>query len=218
MCSGECWEKGTLIHYWKWKSFSCVWLLATPLGILQARILEWVAFPFSRGSSWPGNQTRISCIAGGFLPTEFSGNPKNWEEYKLVRQTLQKTVQSLLKVKIELSYDPAVSSLVYNQKSYMHPSFITSVVTKAKTWKQLKSPSTGYWIKIIWCRWEGGSGWGTHVHPWLIHVNVCQKPPQQCKVIICQLKKKKIMWCIFTMEYYSETKNYTALWSTMDGP
>ena len=24
---------------------------------------------------------------------------------------------------------------------------------------------------------EGGSGWGTHVHPWLIHVNVWQKPP-----------------------------------------
>ena len=25
-------------------------------------------------------------------------------------------------------------------------------------------------------RWEGGSGWGTHVHPWLIHVNEWQKP------------------------------------------
>ena len=40
-------------------------------------------------------------------------------------------------------------------------------------------------------RWEGGSGWGTHVHPWLIHVNVWQKPPQYCKVISLQLKKKK---------------------------
>ena len=29
-------------------------------------------------------------------------------------------------------------------------------------------------------RWEGGSGWGTHVHPWLIHVNVWQKPLQYC--------------------------------------
>ena len=28
--------------------------------------------------------------------------------------------------------------------------------------------------------WEGGSGWGTHVHPWLIHVNVWQKPLQYC--------------------------------------
>ena len=35
---------------------------------------------------------------------------------------------------------------------------------------------------------EGGSGWGTHVHPWLIHVNVWQKPTQYCKVISFQLK------------------------------
>ena len=31
-------------------------------GILQARILEWVAISFSRGSSWPRDQTPISCI------------------------------------------------------------------------------------------------------------------------------------------------------------
>ena len=36
-------------------------------GILQAKILEWVAFPFSRESSQPRNQTRVSCIAGGFF-------------------------------------------------------------------------------------------------------------------------------------------------------
>ena len=35
--------------------------------ILQARILEWVAFPFSRGSSQPRDQTQVSCIAGGFF-------------------------------------------------------------------------------------------------------------------------------------------------------
>ena len=37
------------------------------MGILQARILEWVAFLFSRGSAQPRDQTCISCIAGGFL-------------------------------------------------------------------------------------------------------------------------------------------------------
>ena len=36
--------------------------------------------------------------------------------------------------------------------------------------------------------WEGGSGWGTHVHPWMIHVNVWQKPLQYSKVINLQLK------------------------------
>ena len=38
-------------------------------------------------------------------------------------------------------------------------------------------------------RWEGGSGWGTHVNPWLIHVNAWQKPLQFCKVISLQLIK-----------------------------
>ena len=37
-------------------------------------------------------------------------------------------------------------------------------------------------------RWEGDSGWGTDVHPWLIHINVWQKPLQYCKVISLQLK------------------------------
>ena len=31
------------------------------------RILEWVAYPFSRGSSWPRNRTGVSCIAGRFF-------------------------------------------------------------------------------------------------------------------------------------------------------
>ena len=44
-------------------------------GILQARILEWVAIPFSRGSFWPSDQTLVSCIAGRFLPSEPAGKP-----------------------------------------------------------------------------------------------------------------------------------------------
>ena len=35
--------------------------------ILQARILEWVAFPFSRESSQPRDRTQVSCIAGRFF-------------------------------------------------------------------------------------------------------------------------------------------------------
>ena len=38
-------------------------------GILQAGILEWVAIPFSRGSSWPRDRTWVSHIAGRFLTT-----------------------------------------------------------------------------------------------------------------------------------------------------
>ena len=38
-------------------------------------------------------------------------------------------------------------------------------------------------------KWEGGSGWGIHVHPWLIHVNAWQNLLQYCKVISLQLIK-----------------------------
>ena len=47
---------------------SCL-TLCSPLDciVLQARILEWVAFPFSRGSFQPRDQTQVSRIAGGFF-------------------------------------------------------------------------------------------------------------------------------------------------------
>ena len=39
-------------------------------GILQARILEWIAFPFSRGSSQPRDQTQVSTLQVDSLPAE----------------------------------------------------------------------------------------------------------------------------------------------------
>jgi len=42
-------------------------------GILQARILEWVAVPFSRGSSQPRDRTQVSHIASGFFTAEPPG-------------------------------------------------------------------------------------------------------------------------------------------------
>ena len=45
----------------------CIWTIHIVHGILQARILDWVAFPFSRGSSQPRDQTLLSLIAGRFF-------------------------------------------------------------------------------------------------------------------------------------------------------
>ena len=45
----------------------CNHMDGTVHGILQARILEWVAFPFSRGSSQPRDQTQVSHIVGRFF-------------------------------------------------------------------------------------------------------------------------------------------------------
>ena len=63
--------------------FSCVRLFATPwtvarqaplfMGIFQARIPEWVAMPFSRGSFQPRDPTQVSCIAGGFFTVWATG-------------------------------------------------------------------------------------------------------------------------------------------------
>ena len=67
------------------QSLSCVWFYSDLMGckpfgssvpgISQARILEWVAISSSRGSSWPRDQTRVSCIAGRFFTTTPPGKP-----------------------------------------------------------------------------------------------------------------------------------------------
>ena len=69
-------------------------------------------------------------------------------------------------------------------------------------------------------RWEGGSGWRIHVTPWLIHVNVWQKPLQYCKVISLQLikinekKKNKTLglddfFCIYFKHLRNKYQSYT---------
>ena len=71
----------------------------TVCGILQARILEWVAFLFSRGSSQPRDQTQVSCIEADSLP----GKPQGKHIYIFlifwgpirIRYTLRKKTQSL---------------------------------------------------------------------------------------------------------------------------
>ena len=68
------WVQFYICMYWsevKWKSLSSL-TLCDPMdcrvhGILQARILEWVAIPFSRGSSQPMDWTQVSRNAGGFF-------------------------------------------------------------------------------------------------------------------------------------------------------
>ena len=70
--------------------------------------------------------------------------------------------------------------------------------------------------------WEGRSGWGIHVNPWLIHVNVSQKPLQYCKVISPQLIKingKKINLQPRWQEYTKEKRQYLqqVVLGTQDG-
>ena len=84
-----------------------------------------------------------------------SGEGMEKRECKLV-QPLWKTVCRFLKKnKIKLPYDPAIPSLgLYQEKTIIKkdacaPMFIAALFTIAKTWKQLKCPSTDDWIKIM---------------------------------------------------------------------
>ena len=46
---------------------NCKWILYSLNHQESLKILEWIVYPFSRGSSQPRNRTRVSCIAGGFF-------------------------------------------------------------------------------------------------------------------------------------------------------
>ena len=50
-----------------WQPHDCSLPGSSVHGILQARLPEWLAIPFSRGSSWPRDWTRVSYIAGRFF-------------------------------------------------------------------------------------------------------------------------------------------------------
>ena len=63
----------------KWKSLSHVQLFAIPWPVLQARILEWVALSFSRGSSQPQDQTQVSRIVGRFFTSWATREAQYWK-------------------------------------------------------------------------------------------------------------------------------------------
>ena len=100
------WNMG--IRFYKEKSMclllSHVWLCdpmdCSPPGssvhwISRARILEWGAIPFSRGSSWPRDQTQVSCIAGRFLTI--------WATREAPQKPTFKSVQSRTRLRWSIS-------------------------------------------------------------------------------------------------------------------
>ena len=66
---------------------------------------------------------------------------------------------------------------------------------------------------MIWGgKWEGGSGLGTHVHPWLIHVNVWQNQYSIVKQNKVKLKIKKIKQIIQDEPFFHFISLFMYLW------
>ena len=75
-------------------------------GLLQARILEWVTIPFSRGSSWPRDRTWVSWIAGRFF-------------YHLSHQSESKLLPNCFKLIMLISVEIILVNIsVLNMHSY----------------------------------------------------------------------------------------------------
>ena len=60
-------------------------------GIIQAKILEWIVIPFSRGSSWLRDRTWVSCIAGRFftIPATITKAKKKKECLEILTEAQQ---------------------------------------------------------------------------------------------------------------------------------
>ena len=135
--------------------------------ILQARILEWVAMPFSRGSSPPRDQTQSPALQADSLSSEQPGKrppPK-------------------------VPNDPAIPLLgIYHEKITIQKDICTSMFTAAlftiaRKWKQPRCLSTDEWIKKLW--------YFTHTHThthtqWNIQFSsVTQLCPTLCDTMNC---------------------------------
>ena len=84
-CPGRCPSLRVRAPEVKWSeslqscSTLCYCMIYTVHGILQARILEWGAFPLFRASFQPRDRTQVSRIPSGFFTSWATGKPADWQ-------------------------------------------------------------------------------------------------------------------------------------------
>ena len=95
-------------------------------GILQARILEWVAIPFFRGSSWSRDQTQAPWIVGTFCTTEPPGKPSGKLYLKQI-EGKKNLVPAAFEKHIELRYNFACACSVRLLFSFLYLAFLIHI-------------------------------------------------------------------------------------------
>ena len=138
------------------------------------RILEWVAYPFSRGSSWPMNWTGVSCIAGGFFTNWaiMEATPvvqdwlNMWKPIKVMLKILQARLQQYVNRELpdvqagfRKSEEPEIKLPTSSGSSKKQESSRKTSITALLT---MPKPLT-VWITIncgkFWKRWEYQTTW-----------------------------------------------------------
>ena len=114
-------------------------------GISQARILEWVAISFSKGSSQPRGRTRVSCIAGRFL-TGWSSTDA-WDQLMPLLKWIIFQLLPLLNLCPSHPYrEFLLEPFSYNPFTFKSPITGTALVIAAKTLSyQLRVPGFDPW-------------------------------------------------------------------------
>ena len=106
-------------------------------GILQARILEWVAIPFSRGSSQTRDQTRSSTLQVDSLPVEPPGEPLSKSRLKLIDQSFifycEKVFLYTWKDLYSMTLEVESSTVLLLNSHHVHPSAFNFLCLKSVT-------------------------------------------------------------------------------------
>ena len=116
-------------------------------GILQARILEWVAFPFSRRSLQPGDQTQVSHIAGEFFTSWATREAPKWRrEWQTTSAScLENPMNSMKRQKDRTLKDESpgqeVSNMLLEKRKEITPETM-------KRWSQSRN-NTQLWMYLL---------------------------------------------------------------------
>ena len=102
------------------------------MGIIQARILEWVAFPFSRGSSQPRDRTQVSHIAGRFF-TVWVNHHMLCSNTKLIQRYITR-------------WSTPKSDWLYSSRPKMEKLYTVNK-NKTRSWQWLRSQTPYYQIQ-----------------------------------------------------------------------
>ena len=161
----------------------CRWILYQLSHKGSPRILEWVAHPFSSGSSWLRNWTRVPYIAGGFftknLCPELSGEPWAISTWGLL---INNMAIALVVKRVQwcwILYDSYASTLVTitgNSVQYIYRNFGQELLMDREAWRAVI-----HGVAKGWTRLSGLSAWTELNWDVLFSFNgYCQMVLKQC--------------------------------------